>query len=118
MPSGLTGKALAEAFDSNMLDLPAYNHMATFALLPARERVDKMISIALDCALNCQECLDRQHLAQRITVLYDRDPEDYTAGDRRLLGLIYALMALGRRHEPDDSDTTMKPGAQMIILKG
>lgn len=92
--------------------------MATFALLPSRERLQKTVGIALNNVLNCKECIDREQLKRQVTHLYDRDPDDYTQEDRRSLGLIYALMALGRRHEPDDEELGANSGTEMLVLKG
>ncbi|KAK4497130.1 hypothetical protein PRZ48_011580 [Zasmidium cellare] len=118
MPFEFTGQALVESFDTNLLDVPSANRMATFALLPSRERLQKIVGIALNNVLNCKECLDRDVLKRQVTHLYDRDPDDYTQEDRRALGLIYALMALGRRHEPEDEDYEANHGTDMLVLKG
>lgn len=118
MPFEFTGQALVESFDTNLLDLPSANRMATFALLPSKERLQKIIGIALNNVLNCKECIDREQLKQQVTHLYERDPDDYTQEDRRSLGLIYALMALGRRHEPESEVSTLNPGTEMLVLKG
>lgn len=112
MPFEFTGQALVESFDTNLLDLPSANRMATFALLPSRERLQKIVGVALNNVLNCKECLDREQLKLQVTHLY------YTQEDRRALGLIYALMALGRRHEPVDEDEELNHGTEMLVLKG
>lgn len=92
--------------------------MATFALLPTRERCQRTIGIALNNVLNGKECIDRDQLKRQVQHLYDRDPDDYTQEDRRSLGLVYALMALGRRHEPDGENSGLKGGVEMLVLKG
>ena len=108
----------AEAFDSNFLDMPSYNRLASFALLPSREKLQRTITIALDHALNCEEPVDRERLNGQIDDLYERNADDYTQENRRALGLVYALMALGRRYEPDVSDQDANRGPELLVLKG
>ncbi|KAK4612288.1 hypothetical protein CLAFUW4_12869 [Fulvia fulva] len=111
-------RTLAEAFDFDLLDTPSYNRMASFALLPSRERVQRMVSIALDSALNCQDPVDRERLGAQIDDLYERNADDYTQKNRQALGLVYALMALGRRYEPDAADENTNRGSELLVLKG
>ena len=99
----LAGISLAAAFDSSLLDLPARNHIAEFALLPPIEHLKETITTALDAALICKECLERDELWVPVEALYMRDPDDYDRADRSFLALVYALLALGRRHGQHDA---------------
>ncbi|QIW96677.1 hypothetical protein AMS68_002195 [Peltaster fructicola] len=115
-PGQQYGRALALSFDSSYPDIPTSNQMAALALLPSREVLEATISIALDDAMSCQECVDRAELQVQIERLYTRDPEDYTHDDRRALALIYALMALGRQCDFNVPPMPSEPGT--LILRG
>lgn len=117
-PAELSGEAIAEAFDTSSTDPSSYNRVASLALLPSRERLNTMVSIALNHVMNAQHCIDRTKLDAQLQRLYDRDPENYTRADRRSLGLVYALMALGRRHDPDADKDSQQAGDDVVILKG
>lgn len=70
-----------------------------FALLPTKERLSECVTLAIDegcCLLNF---VDRQAVDAIIRRIYDTDDIDYTPEDRKLLALLYALLALGRRLE-------------------
>ena len=118
MPFEFTGQALVESFDTNLLDVPSANRMATFALLPSRERLQKIVGIALNNVLNCKECLDRDVLKRQVTHLYDRDPDDYTQEDRRALGEerpahpVALVLRAGPGERPDRRGVVAAPRAQ------
>lgn len=119
VPGHRYGKALAEAFDTTRVDLGCGDPLATFALLPSREMLQQSIAAALDGTLSCQECLDREELQTKIERLYTCDPEEYTLNDRRALGLIYALMALGRQRQGgDSSNSSSSIDAGYVVLRG
>lgn len=106
------GKSIAEAFDSNSLGVPANNAIASLALLPSREVAKATIRVALDEALSCQECIDRDTLRHQVERLYTTDPEDYEARDRRALSLVYALLALGRQRTTPGALSDDRPWAK------
>ena len=98
-PGNGYGTLLVEAFDSNLLGVPLTNAIASLALLPAVPVMRTAIKVALDEALSCQEFIDRSELRTQVERLYSIDPGEYLSSDRRALSLIYALLALGRQHQ-------------------
>ena len=116
--SDMSGADIAEAFESTTLDLPSQHLIATFALLPPRQRLEYSVGIALDHVLNTKECLDRAEFWQHVHSLYERDPEDYTDDDRSFLALVYSLMALGRRHDPDQAEQQLEPHPDRVVARG
>lgn len=114
----ITGTDMAEAFDSPYLDFPSHNHMAEFAILPSPQRLTNTITIALECSLTCKEFIDRDELWPQINALYAKDPEDFTRSDKSFLALVYALMALGRRHGPDETEHPEQRAPGRVIIKG
>ncbi len=109
---------MTEAFDFPSLELPCGNHMAELALLPPCRRLKNTIITALDSALTCKECIDWDELWPQIEALHAQDPEDFTPSERSLLGLVYALLALGRRHEEDDTEPSEQGSPGRVIVKG
>lgn len=112
------GAHMAEAFDSAALDLPSQNVLADFAILPSQRRLEHSISVALDKALNCKECVERSELWTAIQHLYRKDPRDYSESDRSMLALVYALLALGRRHDSDNTQLSPAGGSRRVVAKG
>jgi hypothetical protein len=112
------GAHVAEAFDSAALDLPSHNMMADFALLLSHQRLEHSISIALDNALNCKECVDRSELWAAIQDLDEKDLRDYSENDRVLLALVYALLALGRRHDPGNTRSGPGVRSRRVVVRG
>lgn len=115
-PSNQSGRVLAAAFDSNLLNVPLTNEMAYLAILPPLENTTDLVGLALDDALCCQEFMDRPRLHSQIQRLYDLDPEDYTQSDRRALSLVYALLALGRQRSIDSAPPN--PSADAVFMRG
>lgn len=114
--NGQYGKAIAGAFDSNLLNVPLTNQIAYLALLPPREKTRDLIGVALNGALCSQEFIDRQRLHSQIERLYETVPEDYTQNDRQALSLVYALLALGRQRGTDPAPSNHS--ADAVFMRG
>ena len=99
--------------------MPSRNTITGSAILPpSPEKLQDTISIALDSALNCMECIDRNELWPQIHDLYKKDPQHYEEHDKSILALLYALMALGRRYAPNMSSTLPEDGFRRVIVGG
>lgn len=105
------GRVIAAAFDSNLLNVPLTNQIAYLALLPSRKKLEELMLVALNEALSCQEFVDRPKLYSQIDKLYECDPENHTASDRRALSLVYALLALGRQRSTETTPPHDDPRA-------
>ena len=64
------------------------------------------------------ECIDWTKLKHHIHILHERDPEEYTLNDCRVLGLIYALMAVRSRHVNDSSEPPFEGDTEIVSIKG
>ncbi|TKA73539.1 hypothetical protein B0A49_07711 [Cryomyces minteri] len=88
---------LFRAFDTTST-LPSSIHSSDcFAMLPTKELVIRRVRIAFDQAFCLMQFLDAVTVEVHINRIYETEPEDYTKDDRKLLALLYALLALGTR---------------------
>ena len=111
-----TNADFMQAFDSVSLPQP-FEEGANYALLPSKERLLQRVDMAIDQALNLMYFIDRVSLEPKIDRLYDLDGDQYSNDDRKTLALVYALLAIARQFETDDSHTA-NAGAQKGVTRG
>ncbi|KAK4989692.1 Gypsy retrotransposon integrase-like protein 1 [Elasticomyces elasticus] len=96
-------QSFADAFDIASPDEKHESGSDSPALLPTKDKLFRRLDVAFDQALALMYCIDRDEIADKVHRLYDKEPDDYDKDDRKSLALIYALLALGRRFENDDT---------------
>ncbi|KAK4972507.1 hypothetical protein LTR28_012510, partial [Elasticomyces elasticus] len=96
-------QSFANAFDVASPDEEHESGSDSLALLPTKDKLFRRLDVAFDQALALMYCIDRDEIAEKVHRLYDKEPDDYDKDDRKSLALIYALLALGRRFENDDT---------------
>lgn len=74
-----------------------------FALLPSKDRLIKCVDIATDQACCLLNFLDRNEVSKMVDRIQNTDNLDYSIEDRKSLALLFAILALGRRFEVDDT---------------
>lgn len=85
-----SGQALVQALEEPA-DLPDSKSMDWLdALLPDKEQVWQKVNSAIDLALICHDCIDKDSIRERL----DTTPPDTSPARRPFLALIYGLLAL------------------------
>ena len=91
-----------QSFDTIPPPQPSTGSWDAFALLPSKERLLACIQSTKDeacCLLSFLGPLD-----ETVRHIYDTDAIEYTAEDKKSLALLFAIAALGRRFEVDETD--------------
>ncbi|KAL1306511.1 hypothetical protein AAFC00_005205 [Neodothiora populina] len=94
------------AFDSASPANGSSGSWDAFAILPSRDRLMECINITLEQACCLLDFIDRSSVEGIVRHIYDTDSFDYTAQDRKMLALLFAMMAVGRRFEVENGDST------------
>lgn len=105
---------------SDILSLSSTSRLSirSFAMLPPKHEVQILSDQAINTALVCHECLDRQDFTRHLDYLYDIDPEEYLPGDRSFLALVYVMVALGKRYSPTSEDDEIDENSTTMKFKG
>jgi hypothetical protein len=72
--------------------------------LPPKETVKKLCYYSLNCATCLLRILHIPAFYEMVDKLYNNPPESYSSEDKRFLGLLYAVLALGCMYDYSDED--------------
>lgn len=100
--SASPGLAIVEAIDPP-LKLPKGDAMDWLdVVLPAKAEMHRLISCAIDRALVCHQCIERQTFGSRVDELYDPSKTHIISKNKSFMSLVYAALALGERYSVED----------------
>jgi hypothetical protein len=112
------GRDLVKAFETSSFSPAIGIEPRIYAMLPPRDEVVETTVRAQQTALICHECLDNVDYLNHLDKLYISDPEDYEAGDRSFLTLVYAVVALGRRFLPSTIADEVDVSSDTVKFRG
>lgn len=91
-PGSTVGSSPAEANLSGVFDLPP------------KKRAHKLSSCALTCATALLRIVHVPSFFEKLEVVYGKSVEDFNVEDRRFLGLLYSVMAVGSMYNNAEED--------------
>lgn len=116
--SAAPGRTIVEALDSRV-EAPSVDELQWLhTLLPPQEDMHRLVVLAMDRALMCHECMDRDVFRSRIDNLYHAGAMRLIATQKSFMALVYAMLALGERHlEPRNPNGTSAapPGSATLL---
>ncbi|KIL90179.1 hypothetical protein FAVG1_06918 [Fusarium avenaceum] len=107
-----SGRILAEAFakDSGKVMPPA-------ADLPELAECQRLCYVAIEEALPCHECIDREAFFAQLVRAHAKSSEDLDLNDRAFLALVLALLGFAERYEADSRSPT-ETYSSGVAIKG
>lgn len=108
-----SGRILTEAFakDTGKVMPPA-------ADLPELAECQRLCYVAIEEALPCHECIDREAFFAQLVRVHAKSLEDLDLNDRAFLALVLALLGFAERYEADSRSPTEAYSSGVAILKG
>ncbi|KAF5981686.1 hypothetical protein FBULB1_4624 [Fusarium bulbicola] len=113
-----SGQILAEAFSKDTAPLPSEQMMSLVTDLPDLAECQRLCYIAIEEALPCHECIDRETFFAQLVRVHDKPREELDPSDRAFLALAFALLGFAKRYGADDQSTTEAHSNRDAILQG
>lgn len=101
-----SGRILAEAFVKDNVPSLIEQEKPLPAGLPELAESRRLCYVAIEEALPCHECIDRDTFFTRLEKVYAKPVGGLDSGDRVFLGLVFALMGFAKRYEAGNHSTT------------
>ncbi|KAF5248261.1 hypothetical protein FANTH_6054 [Fusarium anthophilum] len=113
-----SGQILAEAFSKDTAPFPSEQMMSLAADLPDLVECQRLCYIAIEEALPCHECIDRETFFAQLVRVHDKPREELDPSDRAFLALVFALLGFAKRYGADNQSTTEAHSNRDAILQG
>ncbi|KAF4334882.1 alcohol oxidase [Fusarium beomiforme] len=94
-----SGRLLAEAFSRDTPLVSGEQVMPPAADLPELTESQRLCYVAIEEALTCHECIDREDFFAQLTRVHAKPSEEIDPSDRAFLALVFALLAFAKRYE-------------------
>lgn len=107
-----------QVFDSTSLSVSINVRDANVILLPAKEKLLDRIRVVLSRALCVMHFIDCTTLETDIDTLYHLEDNEYTLQERRLLALVYALLAISAQIEINDVTVASSTQDNKFSIRG
>ncbi|CAG7562586.1 unnamed protein product [Fusarium equiseti] len=101
-----SGRILAEAFVKDNVPCPIEQQKPLPVGLPELAESRRLCYVAIEEALPCHECIDRDTFFTQLEKVYAKPVGDLDSDDRVFLGLVFALMGFAKRYEAGGHITT------------
>ncbi|KAF4951615.1 hypothetical protein FGADI_7392 [Fusarium gaditjirri] len=113
-----SGSILAEAFAKDTAPSPSEDLMSLAADLPELVEGQRLCYVAIEEALPCHECIDREAFFAQLVRVYAKPQEKLDPSDRAFLALVFALLGFAKRYEADNHSTAEEYSKHGTILQG
>ncbi|KAF4424756.1 transcriptional activator Mut3p [Fusarium acutatum] len=113
-----SGRILAEAFAKDTEPSPSEQVLSLAADLPDLAECQRLCYIAIEEALPCHECIDREAFFAQLIRVYVKPREELDPSDCAFLALVFALLGFAKRYDADDRITTEAYSNQVTIQQG
>ncbi|KAF5699258.1 C6 transcription factor (Mut3) [Fusarium mundagurra] len=101
-----SGEILAETFSKDGAPFSSEQAMPLPAELPDLAECQRLCYIAIEEALPCHECIDREAFFAELIRVHAKPREELDPNDRAFLALVFALLGFAKRYDADNHSTT------------
>ncbi|KAF4478564.1 C6 transcription factor [Fusarium agapanthi] len=113
-----SGRILAEAFSKGTAPFPSEQVMSLAADLPDFSECQRLCYVAIEEALPCYECIDRETFFAQLVRVHAKPREELDPNNRAFLALVFALLGFAKRYGADNHSTTEAYSNRDAILQG
>ncbi|KAH7308595.1 hypothetical protein B0I35DRAFT_442267 [Stachybotrys elegans] len=92
--------------------------MPPAAHLPDLAETQRLCYVAIEEALPCHECIDREAFFAQLVRVHAKLLGELDPSDRAFLGLVFALLGFAKRYEADNHGTTEESSNQATTIQG
>lgn len=113
-----SGRVLAEAFAKETAPSPIEQVTSLATELPELAECQRLCYVAIEEALPCHECIDREAFFAQLTQVHVKPQEELDPSDRAFLALVFALLGFAKRYDADNQRTMKVYSNQDTITQG
>lgn len=113
-----SGEILTEAFSKESAPFSSEQAMPLPAGLPDLAECQRLCYIAIEEALPCHECIDRDAFFTQLVKVHATPQGELDPSDRAYLALVFALLGFAKRYDADNHSTTEAYPNHVTINQG
>ncbi|KAF5583108.1 DNA binding domain-containing protein [Fusarium pseudocircinatum] len=113
-----SGSILAEAFSKGTAPSRSEQVMPLVADLPDLAECQRLCYIAIEEALPCHECIDREDFFAQLVKVHAKPREGLDPSDRAFLALVFALLGFAKHFDAENDSTTEAYSNREATLQG